>query len=394
MAATILHLVHKFVPAIGGTAQRMSAVLSGSRHRHVVCTLVEWGEQKFVDQATPEHQVHRDIAIYRLKYPKPWLMTPVGSGLQAEIRFSSAIRRVIGGHRIDLVNAHSPLVLGRVAAHLARGLRKPLVYEYHQLDQKYSTIPRLWIDKNLWKWIRERRILKTSKQVIVQTQMQRDRIGRLFDVPDEKISILPMGVCSNNYSPAGPELLGRTQVVRFGLVGNLSKEWGADGILKFFQENRSPAYELVIAGDGPLREQIQGKGREHENGVTYLGKLPSSRMPELYRSIDFLIVPCPDSATWRENQPTKIFEAMASSLPIIGTDVHGIKSVLGDLGIYYRANDSKSMASAIKRALSLSIKTRLDMGARMRQVAMDNHSWGAIIEGYDEIYDKWCNLEQ
>lgn len=82
---------------------------------------------------------------------------------------------------------------------------------------------------------------------------------------------------------------------------------------------------LVIAGDGPLRGEVE-RVAARSDGATWLRHLPfSDEMPALMKGADVLI-----STSSQEGLPRVIVEAMAAGLPTISVTNRGSRELLAD----------------------------------------------------------------
>jgi glycosyltransferase involved in cell wall biosynthesis len=103
--------------------------------------------------------------------------------------------------------------------------------------------------------------------------------------------------------------------------------------------------ELVIAGDGPERNRLESLAKGLP--VTFAGHLSDRReLAETLRSCDVLVMP---SAS--EGYPNAILEALACGLPVVASDVPGIRAVAG-AGVTLVADSIDSWSDAIVEALS------------------------------------------
>merc|ERR1719503_376300 len=72
-----------------------------------------------------------------------------------------------------------------------------------------------------------------------------------------------------------------------------------------------PLY-LVIAGDGPAREQLAHLASEHALPLTFVGNLSQTALPPLYRAAD-VFVTCSTSETYG----LTVLEALACGTPVV-----------------------------------------------------------------------------
>ena len=85
--------------------------------------------------------------------------------------------------------------------------------------------------------------------------------------------------------------------------------------------------ELLFAGDGPDRMRLV-KMAEKANNVTILPW--QDNINTLYDRIDFLMLP-----SRYEGVPLVMLEALARGIPVIGSDVDGMKELLALSGIKF-----------------------------------------------------------
>jgi glycosyltransferase involved in cell wall biosynthesis len=72
----------------------------------------------------------------------------------------------------------------------------------------------------------------------------------------------------------------------------------------------------LVAGDGPLREELEKVAREEKIPVTFTGFLNQNEMPKAYTASDVLVLPSDIGETWG----LVVNEAMACGLPAIVSD--------------------------------------------------------------------------
>lgn len=80
-----------------------------------------------------------------------------------------------------------------------------------------------------------------------------------------------------------------------------------------------PGARLVIAGAGQLEDRMRKAAEEGPN-IVYLGQIDSETRDEVLREAAALVIP----STCAENSPLVFFEALASGVPVIASDLGGI----------------------------------------------------------------------
>lgn len=107
----------------------------------------------------------------------------------------------------------------------------------------------------------------------------------------------------------------------------------------------SSRWRLIVCGEGPMAAKLAE--RLDELGVadaaTLAGYVPLDRgLMELYRSSHVLL-----HASWTEGLPQVLVEALSAELPVVATDVGGIRAALGDVVRLVPAGDAEAAAEQI-----------------------------------------------
>ncbi len=140
---------------------------------------------------------------------------------------------------------------------------------------------------------------------------------------ENKINVLHNFISINEVDKK-QELLIREQAYCY--IGRLSEEKGIGQLLKVAS---SLPYKLYIAGDGPLKEELEEKYSDER--IIFLGKLTPERVVELLRRVQYSIIP----SIWFENNPLSVIESLCLGTPVLGADIGGIPELInktnGDL---------------------------------------------------------------
>lgn len=113
------------------------------------------------------------------------------------------------------------------------------------------------------------------------------------------------------------------------MIGSTSEK-GIDLALELLE--RIPDAELDVVGEG----MTQGR-------VRFLGRLDTPHIMEKMRESDILLVP----SQIAENQPTVILEASSVGLPVIASDIGGVKETLNGAGILCAPDDTEAWVKAV-----------------------------------------------
>lgn len=168
-------------------------------------------------------------------------------------------------------------------------------------------------------------------------------------------------------------------------IGSLSAKKGHAVLLDAFSIARKslPQARLLLAGDGPLRERLAWRAREHglEAAVEFLGHRED--IGAVHAAADVVVL-----TSLEEGLPNALLEAMAHGLPVVATDVGGNREVVEHevTGLLAAPGDRDAVAQALVRLL-----TDRDLAARMgaagRERVRRHFGLRAMLDAYMQLYD-------
>lgn len=143
--------------------------------------------------------------------------------------------------------------------------------------------------------------------------------------------------------------LGLTQTdTVFLFAGKLESKKDPLLLVQLFKKFKKTTIHLLIAGNGPLEQQLKSIAADNAN-IQFIGFQNQSIMPVLYRLADCFVLPSKGpSETWG----LAVNEAMASSRPVIASNKCGCAEDLihdGVNGYIFIAGDEESLCSKIKK---------------------------------------------
>ena len=157
-------------------------------------------------------------------------------------------------------------------------------------------------------------------------------------------------------------------------VGRLCEQKGqlllVEAAIKLFELGED--FQLVLAGDGPMRADIESLITQHnlESKVIITGWISSEQVQQELLSCAALVLP-----SFAEGLPVVIMEAMALSRPVITTYIAGIPELVidGENGWLIPAGSLESLTTAIQELLHSNEESIRDMGERARKRVIKRH---------------------
>lgn len=177
------------------------------------------------------------------------------------------------------------------------------------------------------------------------------------------------------------------EIVEFLFVGRIvpikNIPFLIKGLIEAYKKNKNIVLNIVGEGDKEEVELVRNLAKGYSN-IKFLGKKSGNELVEIYQNSDIFIL-----TSSYDNYPNVVFEAMASGLPIIGTNVGGIPSQIVDnkTGLLVENNNIKELKNAILDLANNKEKREL-MGKLGRQRVENEFSWDKSAKQLEMIYEE------
>lgn len=287
----------------------------------------------------------------------------------------------------DLVHAHTPFALGLAARRFAGSASVPLVASYHTPTPEYASY--LPGDSRIEAYIRrtaaayERWVLRAADAVVVPSEPTatelRERTGL------EEVSVVPNGVDVDRFAPADAADV-RAFRERHGLGSDtLVGYTGRHGHEKQLTEIPPAVADLdvtlVVAGDGPAREEFERAVERYGVDARFLGFLDREELPTFYSALDAFLFPSPV-----ETQGIVALEANACGTPVVGVDAGALTDTVeeGITGYRFPAGDTDAFRETIERTLSEAPQLSERCLDRREELSVER-SLDALRDVYDRV---------
>lgn len=255
-----------------------------------------------------------------------WVLRAASGGASGMWRCWRGLRRVVREFAADVVHARSTGTWFDAAAATFGLARTRLLLSFHgRTDLEPPPLRRRLV--NAWAAGRADAVLAVSQEAARTLEMQ-------WSLPAHKLCTIPNGVDPARFYP--PESDGEVREIRlrFGLqmrsrivvcVANLVPIKAIEVLLQAWRPvcMAEPAAQLLLVGDGPLRgrlEQLAGELR-CGNTVHFLGSRED--VADILRASDAFVLP-----SRYEGCSNATLEAMATGLPIVASDVGGMRELI------------------------------------------------------------------
>ena len=215
----------------------------------------------------------------------------------------------------------------------------------------------------------EEKVFTNADKVVVTTPSMSNTVRTHYHLPEERVRVIPNYVQCDLFSPNRSARSSKRQIC---FVGRLDEQKNLFALLKAI---KGLDVELLIVGSGPLGERLQEEVSMSRLPVRFLGNVLHQRLPEILNSSSLFILP-----SLYEGHPKVLLEAMVCGMPVIGTDVPGIRELIYHRETGYLCGTSaEEIREAIEIVLSdKDLSTR--MGRNARSFVVDNFTLEQILE--------------
>ncbi len=295
-----------------------------------------------------------------------------------DFHYPFRLHRLLRDLGIDVLHAHNDTALfyGGVAAFLAR---IPVVYTEH--DRIFPG--RLAVR------ILNFALAVSTRQVVTVSEELRSLLLRFERIGGDRVRVVPNGVHLPGADPAVAGAVRESWSIPaaarvVGVVAGLKpvKDHqllleATSGLLGAF-----PDLHVVLAGDGPLRADLEMQARKlgMEDRVRILGF--RSDLGDIYSALDVVVLP-----SRSEGLPLTLIEAMAMERPVVASRVGGIPEVVVDgvTGLLFEVGDVHALQDSLKRLL-MDPALRREMGRAGRARFLNRFTLDRMAGAYRDIY--------
>ncbi len=328
--------------------------------------------------------------VYRFSYfiPKNWQGLAYGAGgipsnlkrnpwLLFQIPFFMLAFLFKGYHIIkkaDIIHAHW-IYSGLIALVLNKIHGTPFIVSLLGSDVRFAKnrmLTRMFARMILKQATLVTTVSQEFRNWVIDQGIQEDRVLKVLNGVD-----LTIQKKKNNIS----------QKCKLLFVGNLVPEKGVRYLIEAMVQisNSENEVHLTFVGDGSDRKTLQTLVHLHglDDAVDFVGAQAPDQVPIWMSHSDCLVLP-----SLSEGMPNVVLEAMACGLPVVASDLPGIREVVreGETGFLLPTQDSKHLAEKLLEIVR-NKPLRLRMGTKGRSLIKEMElGWDQMATRYQKIY--------
>lgn len=372
-----------FHPSQGGVEEltRQLALEQMRRGVEPVVVTMRWPHALPTIDAVDGIPIRRFVFHVPRRRPRPLLEWALKSPA-----VSRQVLEAVRAHHADVVHVQCVSGNARYALRSALRLQLPLVVSLQgelTMDSQHI-YQRSWQMRAAW-----RQLIASADVVTACAKYVLDEAQDFYGVPfEDRGVVIRNGVDFGECRRAVPEVRARPYVLG---LGRLVPEKGYDLLIDAFAilASEHPHLDLVIAGGGEAREELERQARDRGLGarVDFLGAVSHERALSLFAGAKVFVL-----ASRHEPQGIVVLEAMATCTPVVAARVGGVPELVvdGKNGFLFSGSDVRSLAAVLSSALAADPEHVVGRGLETAQ----QHSWSRQADQYMRTYERAFELSR
>ncbi len=402
----ILHILQNYEPSKGGTQLLFKAVseilVSEYKDKVTVATtnsLYDPGSNYFSwlqeydcingvkIRRFPFVTFHRSFVkyiiqvIYKISGKRISLFHPI-----LRVPLSGTMRRFIEQYEAEVVcgSSSSYTYMDYACARLKKRVSKPFVFmgaihfdDEHNIQVSESILTQI----------------RCADKYIANTDFEKKCLIQL-GIREDKINVIGCGVHPHFFSGCNKQDARKKFGVKenafvVGYVGRFASNKGIETLLKAFLKLQDPHSILLLAGAtndyfGKLIADIEIEFQDIKSKIIILSDFEEEDKPHIYAAIDVFV-----SGSYSESFGIVFLEAWSAGLPVVGTNIGAIRSVIEDGvdGRLFCPHEHNELAGILSDYLD-NPEDRMQHGSQGLKKVNERYTWDYIANAYRETYEE------
>jgi L-malate glycosyltransferase len=230
----------------------------------------------------------------------------------------------------------------------------------------------------------QRAVFGLCDRVVCNSRAAAERL-REAGIREQKLAVIPNGLPDALFDATPPALPRVPGKMRIGMISRMNDAVKRHDVFLRVAAKLAPQFpqlQFVLAGDGPLRPELEVLARQLGLGdrVRFLGDRRD--VPAVLAALDISVLP---SAS--ESLSNVILESMAAGVPVVAADVGGNAEIVqnGKTGFLFRAEDEAQFCGALQTLVARP-ELRSLLGSCARERAQAEYSISRVRDRYEELY--------
>jgi rhamnosyl/mannosyltransferase len=155
---------------------------------------------------------------------------------------------------------------------------------------------------------------------------------------------------------------------------------GVPVLLNALSKIKDKDFQVILIGDGALKNSFEQQAKDLglDKKAFFIGGVDKDKLQYYYNLADVFVLPSVNKA---EAFGLVLLESLASGVPVIATDLYGVRTIAEKGGVVVPPNNVEKLTKAIKEMLDIKADKE-----SLRQVVEERYSWKSIVIKLEELY--------
>ncbi len=326
------------------------------------------------NKANYEWYIHENITVFF--EPEKKINAENKLNKLAYIKYVSILKKIIQNFKPDILHAHYATSYGLVGA----------LSDFHPfVISSWGTDVMKFPNKNFVAKFILKYNFKKADLLCATSHTIKDYIHRVVNFP---VSVIPFGIDTEVFKPKQVNSLFKPTDFILGSIKPVEKLYNIDVLIKAFALllSKHSNLKLLIIGEGTALKELKelGKSLGVYQNIVFTGRIPHSEISNYYNMLDVLV-----NISEYESFGVSVVEAMACGIPVVVTNVGGLKEVVKDdsIGLKVNVADVNATVAAIEQLLNdKELYNQISVNARKHVV--ENYNWDENLKQMIAEYSK------
>lgn len=308
----------------------------------------------------PEKKINAESTLTKLAY----------------LKYVTVLKKIIKHFNPDIVHAHYATSYGLVGA--LTGFHPFVISSWGTDVMKFPN--KNFVAKSILKYNFKNADLLCATSYTISEYISK--------ITKKNVEVVPFGIDSGQFKPAKAESLFKEEDFVIGTVKPLEKLYNQEQLFEAFArlKPKYPHIRLLIVGSGSLEEKLKQKAIDLklENDIVFTGRIPFAEVNKYYNMMKIMV-----NISEYESFGVSVVEAMACEVPVIVTNVGGLKEIVKNDSLGLKINNpvAEETAAAIERLIN-DEKLRHEIAVNSRRHVLANYEWKSNLECMIQLYNR------
>lgn len=240
----------------------------------------------------------------------------------------------------------------------------------------------------------EKFTLQRSSGWICSGRLVQNTLSQRKGYEGKPMARIPLGVDVESFRPNPPSREAIRQRLGWsiagppvvGYLGRFTREKGLELLMSSLNRLKTP-WRALFVGSGQLDADLQAWAKTFsDDRVRICNSIVHDEVPPYLSAMDVMVAPSQTTPHWKEQFGRMLIEAMASGVPVMGSDSGEIPFVIGDAGVVLPESDPDAWTQGLAELLENPAR-RAEFSVQGREKALREFAWPIVARQHLNFFE-------